>query len=146
MKALSFPTFLYHAEHAPHGKIFQAESEVPTDGGWVDNPAKFAADYVAPADVEPADGSVPAWHPEQALTVREAVEAYTRNPAFAAHEEALKGSITEGKLADLVVLSRDILRVPVAEITRAEVLYTIVGGKVVYQKGTATSQTWEKSR
>lgn len=60
MKALSFPTFLYHAEHAPHGKIFQAESDVPTDAGWVDNPAKFAADYVAPQDVEPADGTVPA--------------------------------------------------------------------------------------
>jgi len=80
------------------------------------------------------DGKVPAWHPEQALSVREAVLAYTKNPAFASREESSKGSLAVGKLADLVVLSKDILRVPVAEIPDAEVLYTIVGGKIVYQR------------
>ena len=67
--------------------------------------------------------------------MREAIEAYTRNPAAAAaHEEALKGTITPGKLADLVVLSKDILTVPTAEIPEAEVLFTFVGGKTVYRK------------
>ena len=80
------------------------------------------------------DGKVPVWHKEQALTVREAVLAYTKNPAYASHEESLKGTLTSGKLADLVVLSKDILNVPTAEIPDAEVLYTLVGGKIVYQR------------
>lgn len=82
----------------------------------------------------PPDRRLPAWHLEQALTVREAIEGYTKNPAFAAHEEAVKGTIAPGKLADLVVLSKDILRVPTAEIPEAEVLFTLVGGKTVYRK------------
>ena len=60
--------------------------------------------------------------------------AYTKNPAYASHEESLKGTLTSGKLADLVVLSKDILNVPTAEIPDAEVLYTLVGGKIVYQR------------
>jgi predicted amidohydrolase YtcJ len=80
------------------------------------------------------DGKVPAWHAEQGLTVKEAVLAYTKNPAFASHEEALKGTLATGKLADLVVLSKDIFAIPVAQIPDAEVLYTVVGGKVVYQR------------
>ncbi len=74
------------------------------------------------------------FYPEQRLTREEALRAYTRNAAYAAFEEDLKGSLTPGKLADIVVLSRDILTVPEDEIQKAEVLFTIVGGQVVYQK------------
>jgi predicted amidohydrolase YtcJ len=74
------------------------------------------------------------WHPEEHLTLREAIEAYTMNPAYSSYEEKTKGSITEGKLADFVVLSKDILDLPPAELMTTSVLYTIVGGKVVYQK------------
>ncbi|MGI8741559.1 MAG: amidohydrolase [Bryobacteraceae bacterium] len=74
------------------------------------------------------------WHPEQCMTMQEAIQAYTLNPAFASHEENLKGSITEGKLADLVVLSKDILSVKPAELMSTEVVYTILGGKIVWQR------------
>jgi hypothetical protein len=74
------------------------------------------------------------WHPEECLTVEEAVRAYTINPAWSSYEDNAKGSVTVGKLADLVVLSKDILTVPPASIPTAEVLYTVLGGKVVYEK------------
>jgi predicted amidohydrolase YtcJ len=74
-----------------------------------------------------------AFHPEQALTVDEAIAAYTINPAYASHEEAAKGSITPGKLADFAVLDRDIRKVPAAQIPQTKVLLTILGGKVVYK-------------
>jgi len=80
-----------------------------------------------------------AWHPEQALTVAEAIAAYTINPAFASYEEDLKGSITAGKLADLVVVSRDILSAPPEAIRQAEIDLTILGGKVVYRRATSSA-------
>jgi hypothetical protein len=79
----------------------------------------------------PADG----WHPEQALTVREAIAAYTITPAFASYEEDRKGSISVGKLADLVVLSRDILNASPADIRATRVEATILGGRVIYATG-----------
>jgi predicted amidohydrolase YtcJ len=74
------------------------------------------------------------FYPEQRMTRQEALRAYTRNAAYAAFEEDSKGSLTPGKLADIVILSRDILTVPDDEIPKTEVLYTIVGGKVVYSR------------
>jgi predicted amidohydrolase YtcJ len=60
--------------------------------------------------------------------------SYTWNAAYSAFEENLKGSLAPGKLADITVLSRDILTVPEDEIPDTVVLYTIVGGKVLYRK------------
>jgi predicted amidohydrolase YtcJ len=74
------------------------------------------------------------FYPEQRMTRQEALRAYTLNAAYAAFEESTKGSLTPGKLADIVVLSRDILTVPEDEILKTEVLVTIVGGNVVYEK------------
>ncbi len=72
---------------------------------------------------------------DQRLTRQQALESYTINNAYAAFEEDLKGSLTMGKLADIVVLSQDILSIPAEEIRETEVLYTIVGGDVRYEKG-----------
>ncbi|HET7745956.1 MAG TPA: amidohydrolase [Vicinamibacteria bacterium] len=81
------------------------------------------------------DGTPPGgWHPEERLTVREAIEAYTMNPALASWEEDRKGSITPGKLADLVVLSRDILDADAAAVRGTAVDLTILGGKVIYRR------------
>lgn len=73
------------------------------------------------------------FYPGQVMTRTEALRAYTINAAYAAFEEGLKGSLTPGKLADVVVLSRDILTTPDDEIPGTEVLYTIVGGEVLYE-------------
>jgi hypothetical protein len=68
------------------------------------------------------------------MTREEALRSYTLNGAYASFEEGVKGSLTPGKLADVTVLSRDIMTVPEEEILKAEVVYTIVGGKVLYKK------------
>jgi predicted amidohydrolase YtcJ len=68
------------------------------------------------------------------MTREEALHSYTLANAFAAFEEDVKGSITAGKLADIVVLSRNIMTVPEEEIPQARVDYTILGGRVVFQR------------
>lgn len=72
------------------------------------------------------------WFPEEKLTVEEAIRAYTLNTAYAAYEEDIKGSITEGKLADIVVLSNNLLTMDPDDIKDVKVLRTIVGGKIVF--------------
>ena len=73
------------------------------------------------------------WRTEEALTVEEAVHAYTINPAHASREEHIKGTITEGKLADLVVLSQDIRTIEPEEILSTRVLRTVFDGRVVHE-------------
>jgi predicted amidohydrolase YtcJ len=77
--------------------------------------------------------------PDQRMTREQALRSYTINNAFAGFEEDIKGSITPGKLADLVVLSKDIMTVPEGEVLDARVLYTILGGRVVYQETAGAS-------
>jgi predicted amidohydrolase YtcJ len=81
------------------------------------------------------DGKNPGgWFPEQRLTVAESVEAYTLGSAYAEFQEKEKGSITPGKLADMVVLSDDLFSIDPAKIRDVKVLKTIVGGKVVWDQ------------
>ncbi len=79
------------------------------------------------------DGKNPkGWFPEQKLTVAEAVEAYTMGSAYAEFQEKDKGSITSGKLADMVLLSGDIFSIDLTKVREVKVLNTIVGGKIVW--------------
>ena len=71
---------------------------------------------------------------DQAMSREEALKSYTLNGAYAAFEEKARGSLTPGKYADITVLSADITRVPEAEIEKAQVLYTVVNGKIEYEK------------
>lgn len=73
------------------------------------------------------------WIPEQKITVDEAVRAYTVGSAYAEFQEGVKGTIKPGKLADLVILSRNILRIDPREIEKAAVVMTIMDGRVVYE-------------
>ena len=77
--------------------------------------------------------------PEQRVTSAEGLAAYTLNNAYAAFEEKEKGSITPGKLADLVVLSKNIMTVPEDEIPTARVELTILGGVVKYERKAAAA-------
>ena len=79
-----------------------------------------------------SDGT--AFFPEQAMTRMEALRSYTADAAYAAFEETEKGTLTEGKLADIVVLSQDLLNCPDDQILQTEVLMTLVGGDVVYRR------------
>ena len=79
------------------------------------------------------DGKNPGgWFPEQKLTVEEAIEAYTMGSAYAEFQENDKGSITPGKLADMVLLSDDIFSIAPGKIRDLRILKTIVGGKIVW--------------
>lgn len=74
------------------------------------------------------------FHPEQVMTREEALKSYTLNNAYAAFEEEIKGTLSPGKLADIVVLSQDIMTVPEAEIPNTKVDLTIVGGEIRYER------------
>jgi len=75
------------------------------------------------------------WFPEQRISVEEALRAYTINNAAAAFEDDVRGSLTAGKLADITVFDRNLMKVAPADILNVEVLYTIVDGRVVFEKG-----------
>jgi len=81
---------------------------------------------------EPPEG----WFPDQRLTIEEAIEAYTKAPAWASFEEGVKGTLTAGKLADIAVFDTNLVEAGQsrpADLLKAKVQLTIVGGKVVYE-------------
>jgi predicted amidohydrolase YtcJ len=98
----------------------------------VEDVSPIASYYASVARVA-KDGKV--FYPAQRMSRMEALRSYTVENAYAAFEENLKGALKVGMLGDVTVLSQDILTVPEDRILKTEVEYTIVGGKVVYQKG-----------
>ena len=90
------------------------------------------ASYYASVTRKLKDGTV--FYGDQKMSRMEALRSYTWNNAYAAFEENLKGSLKTGKLADVTVLSRDILTIPDDEIAATRVDYTIIGGKIAYQR------------
>lgn len=105
-----------------------------TNASWYSaNPLHgiYAAVTRQSLDGDPRTG----WFPQERIDVETALRAYTVNNAWAAGEEAVKGSITPGKLADLVVLDRDPFRVEASELKDIKVLYTILDGRIVHEAG-----------
>jgi predicted amidohydrolase YtcJ len=83
------------------------------------------------------DGSV--FYPDQRMSRMEALRSYTINAAYAGFEDTIKGSLSVGKLADITVLSKDIMTIPEDQIPTTRVVYTIVGGKVQFTNANAGS-------
>ena len=120
-RTYAFRTFLNHGVHLAFG----------TD--WDVAPLNPLLGIYAAVTRATLDGKNPAgWFPEQKLTVAEAVKAYTMGSAYAEFQEKEKGSITRGKLADMVLLSDDIFSIVPEKIRDVKVAETIVGGKVVW--------------
>ncbi len=90
------------------------------------------ASFYASVSRKLKDGSV--FYPDQRMSRMEALKSYTINGAYAGFEEANRGSLKAGKYADITVLSKDILKVPEDDIPSARVVYTIVGGRVMYRR------------
>jgi hypothetical protein len=100
----------------------------------VESPNPLFGIYAAITRQDQAGNPAGGWFPEERLTREEALRSFTIDAAYAAFEEKEKGSLEVGKLADFVVLSRDIMKVPPSQIPTTEVLRTVVGGETVYQK------------
>ena len=90
--------------------------------------------YAAVARKDPKGFSAEGWHPEEAVTRAQALKMFTMWPAYAAFEEKLRGSIETGKLADLTILSADIMTIPELEILKTQCVMTVINGEVVYEK------------
>jgi predicted amidohydrolase YtcJ len=122
-RTYAFRTFLNHGVHLAFGTDWDVAPLNPLLG-------VYAAVTRATLDGKNPGG----WFPEQKLTVEEAVAAYTMGSAYAEFQEKEKGSITPGKLADMVLLSDDLFSIEPAKIRDVKVLKTIVGGKVVWDQ------------
>jgi predicted amidohydrolase YtcJ len=120
-RTYAFRTFLQHGVRLAFGTDWNVAPLNPMQ-------TIYAAVTRATLDDKHPEG----WFPEQKLTVAEAIEAYTMGSAYAEFQEKNKGSITAGKLADMVLLNEDITSIDPVKIRHVEVLKTIVGGKVVF--------------
>ena len=106
---------------------------------FVAPPAPLEGIYAAVTRRTLDDRNPNGWIPEQRIGVEEALRAYTVDAAFASFDEKLKGSLERGKLADIVILDRDLTQIAPETIRDAKVLFTIVGGKVVYELSASKS-------
>ncbi len=110
--------------HVPFGTDWPVEPINPYLG-------LYAAVTRQSTEGDPAGG----WWPQQRLTIEDAIRCYTAESAYASFEEKEKGQLAPGMLADLVVHSRDLLTIPPREILQTEVVMTVLGGQVVYERG-----------
>lgn len=110
------------------GAVLAFGSDAP-----VETPDPFQGLYAAVTRMRPEEPDAPPWYPEETLSIREAVEAYSVGAAAAAGRDAVSGSLTRGKYADFVVLNQDLLAVPAEDILQTRVLATVIGGEVVFR-------------
>ncbi len=92
--------------------------------------------YAAVARKDQKGFSAEGWHPEEAVTRMEALKMFTIWPAYAAFEEKLRGSIEVGKLADLTILSADVMKIPELEILKTRCVMTVINGEIVFESNT----------
>ncbi|MEY2577425.1 MAG: hypothetical protein QOI49_249 [Verrucomicrobiota bacterium] len=111
------------------GAIVAGGSDAPVERG-----EPMIEFYAAVARKSVKGFSDEGWHPEQAVSREQALKMFTAWPAYAAFEEKDKGSIEVGKLADLTVLSSDIMKVPESVILDTRCAMTVIGGEIVYEE------------
>ena len=92
--------------------------------------------YAAVARKDPKGFSSDGWHPEEAVTREQALKMFTIWPAYAAFEEKLRGTIETGKLADLTILSADIMTIPELDILKTRCVMTVINGEIVFAANT----------
>ena len=114
--------------------LLDADARVAFGSDWFVAPPTPLEGIYAAVTRRTLDGQNPrGWIPEQRVTVEQALRAYTRDAAFASFSESETGTIERGKLADFVIIDRDLTRVAPETIADARVLTTVVGGRVVYK-------------
>jgi len=123
------------ASHADAFKLYDDAGAVQAFGSdWgVFDFAPLKGIYCAVTRTTPEGTPKGGWYPENRITVEAALRHYTRDGAYANFDEEVRGTLTPGKLADLVVLSKNILTVPPTEIVKTKVLLTVMGGRDTYR-------------
>lgn len=123
------------ASHADSFKIFDDAGVVQAFGSdWgVFSFEPLPAIYCAVTRMTPEGMPAGGWYPAGRISVEAALRHFTRDGAYASFDENVRGILSKGKLADLVVLSKDILTVPPADILKTKVLLTVMGGKDTYR-------------
>ena len=111
------------------GSIIPGGSDAPVERG-----EPMIEFYAAVARKDQKGFSGEGWHPEQAVTREQALKMFTIWAAYAAFEEGIKGSLEPGKLADLTVLSADIMKIAEPEILKTSCVMTVIGGEIVFEK------------
>jgi predicted amidohydrolase YtcJ len=115
--------------------LLDARARVAFGSDWFVAPPTPLEGIYAAVTRRTLDGAHPGgWVPEQRITVEEALRAYTAAGAYASFEETEKGTLERGKLADFVLVDRDLTRVPPERIREAAVTLTVVGGRVVHEQ------------
>ncbi|HAC15567.1 MAG TPA: amidohydrolase [Bacteroidetes bacterium] len=115
--------------------LLDAGAVVAFGSDWfVAPPTPLEGIYAAVTRQTLDDANPDGWVPEQKVTVEDALTAYTRSAAYASFEEDKKGTLEAGKLADYVVVDRDLIEIDPTEIRFARIMKTVVGGKTVYSR------------
>jgi predicted amidohydrolase YtcJ len=118
----------------PIGSVVKAGAHLAAGSDWsVSSMNPFEAIQVAITRRAPDSPPGPAWIPEETVSLPTMLRAYTSGGAYAAGEEATNGTLEVGKAADLIVLDRNLYRIPVTQIHAARVLLTLLDGKVVWR-------------
>jgi predicted amidohydrolase YtcJ len=110
------------------GAIIANGSDFP-----VEEPNPMLGFYASITRQDPSGNPPNGWQPDQRLSREETLRSFTLHAAFAAHAEKELGSLTPGKLADLIVLSKDVMTVAPKEILSTTVTTTVIGGAIVYE-------------
>jgi len=121
--AYAWRSFLHQGSRIACGSDFPVESPNP-----------FFGIHAAVTRMDHAGQPVAGWHPEQAMSLKEAFRCFTLDAAYAGHAENSLGSLEPGKWADFIVIDQDLFKMPTYDIHKVGVLQTWVGGKAVYQK------------
>lgn len=118
----------------PFRSLLDAGAVLAFGSDWTVAPLNPMEGLKAAVTRQTLDGKHPnGWVPEQKITLEEAIRAYTVGSAYAEFQDHVKGSLTPGKLADLVLLDCDIFKIDPAQIDKVKVTLTVVDGKVVYE-------------
>lgn len=119
----------------PFRSLLEAGARVALGTDWPIEPLDpMLGLYAAVTREATTGGPAGGWCPAEKVTMEQALEAYTLGPAYAEFQETVKGTIQPGRLADMVVLSKDLLTIPPREILQTRADVTLVGGRVVFER------------